>query len=681
MLTQLRIAGCAFCLLIIAFNSNAQNGIFLSPGTSLSVLPGTVFSVDSLVLIPSANFTINGANSETRNAVLVHPMNSANISRVFHFASTLDRYSGNISIYYQDAELGSIPEENLALNIYDGSNWKTYTDNVTRDATQNFVSAAGLNNISLNELTLAYDCPLKTTYYKDNDGDGYGDVASSIQDCNQPDGYVTNNTDCNDNDAAIHASVQYYVDADHDGYGSTTTEMVCASTPPVGYSTNNTDCNDNDAAIHASVQYYVDADHDGYGSTTTEMVCASTPPVGYSTNNTDCNDNDVAIHAPVQYYVDADHDGYGSTTTEMVCASTPPVGYSINNTDCNDNNASVYPKAWYHDADGDGYGTALISIQACSKPAGYVANKTDCEDGDATVHPGAPEKCDGIDNNCNGQTDEGFVKTTWYKDGDGDGYGDPLISVKSCSVPAGYVTNKRDCDDGKATVHPGAPDICDGLDNDCDGVIDENCPAIIIVDKSIAEGNTGQKTMNFVVKLNVKSTQTVTVDYTTHNGTATAGSDYVAKQGTLSFAPGVTSTNVSIIINCDKNKEPNETFTITLNNPVKATIADGTATGTITNDDGLALAATATQIDEPAMKVSPNPASSVIKVQLTGYTGNITLQLRSIEGKPILDQKVRVSGKITLQQLNVSHLAAGTYFLVLLNSNGHSQTQSVIIAR
>ena len=127
---------------------------------------------------------------------------------------------------------------------------------------------------------------------------------------------------------------------------------------------------------------------------------------------------------------------------------------------------------YYADADGDGFGDPAVTTQACSTPAGYVTDNTDCDDTRNTVYPGAPEICDGLDNNCNGSTDEG-VLNTYYADADGDGYGDPAVSAQACTAPVGYVSDNTDCDDTRNTVYPGAPEICDGLDNNCNGSTDE----------------------------------------------------------------------------------------------------------------------------------------------------------------------------------------------------------------
>jgi hypothetical protein len=134
------------------------------------------------------------------------------------------------------------------------------------------------------------------------------------------------------------------------------------------------------------------------------------------------------------------------------------------------------PVLFFRDADGDGYGSSLYTELTCPQPAGYVPIAGDCNDNNPAIHPGAPEVCDGVDNDCDFDVDEGFV-LGWYRDQDGDGYGQNLIYF-GCSPPPGSVSNSDDCDDTRASVHPGAIEYCDRVDNNCDGRVDENCMLI-----------------------------------------------------------------------------------------------------------------------------------------------------------------------------------------------------------
>ena len=129
----------------------------------------------------------------------------------------------------------------------------------------------------------------------------------------------------------------------------------------------------------------------------------------------------------------------------------------------------------FPDFDQDGYGEEG-SAQGNVDCAFVAADAGDCNDADATVFPDAQERCDGIDSNCNGLSDDvdeaAIDQVTTYYDGDGDGYGDRL-GGESVKCPTDqWVANDGDCNDGDFSVRPGAAEVCDGLDNDCDGLAD-----------------------------------------------------------------------------------------------------------------------------------------------------------------------------------------------------------------
>lgn len=210
--------------------------------------------------------------------------------------------------------------------------------------------------------------------------------------------------------------------------------------------------NDCDGAIDEDVKdtFYADSDEDGFGDED-ESTKKCSAPDGYVENANDCDDNDGDIHP------DADE----------VCDDVD------NNCDGQIDEDAVNADTYYVDTDEDGFGDANVTTEACNVPSGYVDNDDDCDDSNATVNPDATESCNGVDNDCDGQIDNG-VKNTFYADFDGDGYGDTNSSTQACSSPTGYVSDNTDCDDSDSTINPDASETCNGVDDDCDGQTDES---------------------------------------------------------------------------------------------------------------------------------------------------------------------------------------------------------------
>jgi len=202
----------------------------------------------------------------------------------------------------------------------------------------------------------------------------------------------------------------------------------------------------------------IDNDGDGYGN-----------PGNSGCSNgaqTDCNDANINIHPGATEICNGlDDDCDGSTDEGGVC---PTLTY-------------------YSDNDGDGYidssSDGTCSTYNCIPTGSSSTPGNDCNDTNPAIKPGATETCDGVDNDCDGSTDEGGVcpTLTYYSDNDGDGYidsnSDGTCSTYNCIPTGSSSTPGNDCNDTNAAIHPGAIEVCDGVDNDCDGNVDEGIPS------------------------------------------------------------------------------------------------------------------------------------------------------------------------------------------------------------
>jgi hypothetical protein len=322
-------------------------------------------------------------------------------------------------------------------------------------------------------------------------------------------------------------AIAWYLDADGDGFGVSSGEPVISCTPVAGHAPVPGDCDDTardvnplaaercnarDDNCDGRLDYRIapgnfeDDDLDGFA----DAMC----PGGAGN---DCDDRDGTVNpgAPElcdfrdndcdgtvdgattmsRWYVDADGDGWGDDAQPFLESCEPQAGRAFRAGDCDDTNPSIRPGvvdgcdgidqdcdgerdensprlAYYDDGDGDGWGAGAVTF-ACIPPMDTTTRVGDCADDDDTRYPSAPEDCNVRDDDCDGRTDEGAALTTFYQDADRDGYGRAGGTTReACVAPTGFADNTDDCDDGNPSRNPGATELCNNVDDNCDMVVD-----------------------------------------------------------------------------------------------------------------------------------------------------------------------------------------------------------------
>lgn len=311
-------------------------------------------------------------------------------------------------------------------------------------------------------------------WFADGDNDGFGDASARKTGCTQPAGYITDNTDCNDDDAAYYPgapeaacdidSPDYncngqpdVVDADTDGFDAC---ADCDDTQATVFPGNPESCDglDNDCSgtiddgVGDGTIFFADRDGDNFGDPFSPVSACAAPP-NYVDNDQDCDDGQSGTFPGASEYCNSNDDNCNGQVDEA---------------------SAVDVRTWYRDGDADGYGNSAVTAAACAAPVGYVADSSDCADGNAGVYPGAAEYCGGTDYDCDGAGNEldSVDVLPYYYDADADGY-EGSVAGYACLLPSGFSWASPDCDDRDDAINPAADDVCDASDNDCDGDIDD----------------------------------------------------------------------------------------------------------------------------------------------------------------------------------------------------------------
>ena len=436
----------------------------------------------------------------------------------------------------------------------------------------------------------------------------------------------------------------------------------------------------------------------------------------------DCDDNDPNVNPDSQeicdnldnncngeideglsqtYYADTDGDGYGDPAITIE-SCTGQVGYTLNNTDCDDTNAGVNPGAIEIPNNGidencDGSDTGQ---DVDNDGDGFLASN-DCDDNNPSINPGAQEICDNLDNNCNGQIDEGLSQS-YYADTDGDGYGDPAVSIESCTGQVGYTLNNTDCDDTNAGVNPGAveipnnsidencdgmdtiqeadndgdgfpanndcddnnPDInpgateiCDGVDNNCDGIADEG----LVFETYYTDGDMDGYGVGtgFSDCVQPPDTSTQGGDCDDENPDVNPGATEIPNNTIEENCDGVT-----LIIDLDGDGWNSDVDCDDTNAAINPAAVEVGGNGIDEDCDGVDGPSNLHEIDSFTIELYPNPVSDLLYIKTDHQ--NLDYKLYSLEGRLIIYGSVE-------SEIDMKELKNGIY-LLKVSSDDSSQS-------